>query len=127
MLLVHAHALASEWQPFYLISLCGSPDYMIKLRAFIFGSVVDLYWGYTHTRNYASVHNILKIIKIKFKIFTFYTFSLCAMCFEKHIIMNELLAHLAAMPKSLCNHQLSIVGQHYCHPLSVYIVQCHCL
>ena len=33
-----------------LAHLCGSPDYMVQVRAFIFGSVVDLYWGYTHKK-----------------------------------------------------------------------------
>ena len=35
---------------------------MVQLRAFIFGSVMDLYWGYTHTKNYAALDNIFKII-----------------------------------------------------------------
>ena len=36
--------------------------YMVKLRAFIFGSVMHLYWGYLQGRNYASVNNILKVM-----------------------------------------------------------------
>ena len=59
---------------------------MIKLRAFIFGSVVDLYWGYTHRRNYETVDNILKIINCLR--FLHFTFSPCTVCFEKHITMN---------------------------------------
>ena len=50
-----------KWQPFWQIPLCGSPGYMVKLRAFIFGSVMHLYWGYLQGRNYASVNNILKV------------------------------------------------------------------
>ena len=44
---------------------------VVKLRAFIFDSVMDLYRDYTHThththkRNYAAVDNILKIIILK--------------------------------------------------------------
>ena len=37
-----------KWQPFYLISLCGSHDNMVKLRAFIFGSCMHMYRDYTH-------------------------------------------------------------------------------
>ena len=33
---------------------------MIKLRAFIFGTVMHLYWGYPQGRNYTSINNILK-------------------------------------------------------------------
>ena len=35
---------------------------MAQFRAFIFGSVMDLYWGPTLAKNYAAVDNILKII-----------------------------------------------------------------
>ena len=34
---------------------------MVKLRVFIFGSVMYLYWGYLQDKNYASVNNILKV------------------------------------------------------------------
>ena len=34
---------------------------MVKLRVFLFGSVMHLYWGYPHGKNYASVNNILKV------------------------------------------------------------------
>ena len=51
-----------KWQPFWQIYLCGSPDNIVKLRAFIFGSVMYLYWGYMHRRNYLDLGNILKII-----------------------------------------------------------------
>ena len=46
----------------YLISLCDFPDYVVKLRAFTFASVMHLYWGHTQRRNYVAVDNILKII-----------------------------------------------------------------
>ena len=52
MPLVYAHEFVS-----------GSPDDMVYLRAIIFGSVMHLYWGHTHTRNYAVVDNILEMIK----------------------------------------------------------------
>ena len=45
-----------------LANFCGSPVYMVKLRAFIFGSVMHLYWGYPQGKNYASVNNILKVM-----------------------------------------------------------------
>ena len=34
---------------------------MINLRAFIFGSVMHLYWSYQQKTNYAFVNNILKV------------------------------------------------------------------
>ena len=54
--------------------LCGSPDYMVQFRAFIFGSVMDLYWDLILTKNYSAVDNILKVI-ITLNIFIFCTFS----------------------------------------------------
>ena len=48
---------------------------MIKLRAFIFGTVMHLYWSYPKERNYTSINNILKSYEF-FKKFTFYTFWL---------------------------------------------------
>ena len=38
---------------------------MIKLRAFIFGTVMHLYWGYPQERNYTSINNILKVMNFK--------------------------------------------------------------
>ena len=35
---------------------------MVKLRAFIFDTVMHLYWGYLQERNYASIDNILKVM-----------------------------------------------------------------
>ena len=35
---------------------------MVQLRAFIFGSVMDLYWGHTLTKNCAALDKIFKII-----------------------------------------------------------------
>ena len=46
-----------KWQPFEQISLCGSPVYMVKLRALIFGTVMHQYWGNPQGRNYASINN----------------------------------------------------------------------
>ena len=51
-----------KWQPIYQISLCGSPVDIVKLRAFIFGSVMHLYWGYPQQRNYVSINNIHKVM-----------------------------------------------------------------
>ena len=45
---------------------------MVKLRAFIFGSIMYLNWGYPQSKIYASANNILKIMILK-KI-TFCTF-----------------------------------------------------
>ena len=56
---------------------------MVKLRSFIFGSVMHLYWGYPQRTNYASVNNILKVKNLK----------------KIHIL--HFLAHLAYMPKIL--------------------------
>ena len=65
------------------ISLYDSHVYMVKLRAFIFGSVMYIYWGYPQVRNYASLDNILKIMNFLKKL---------------HF---ALLAHLTYMPKIL--------------------------
>ena len=35
---------------------------MVKLRAFIFGTVMHLYWGYLQGRNYACINNILEVM-----------------------------------------------------------------
>ena len=35
---------------------------MIKLRAFTFGTVMHLYWGYSQGRNYTFINNILKVM-----------------------------------------------------------------
>ena len=63
-----------KWEPFKLISLCASPDYIVLLRTFIFGK--GMYWGDKHRRNYAPLDNILKIIHSNshWTKFTFYTF-----------------------------------------------------
>ena len=36
---------------------------MVKLRAFIFGTVMHLYWGHPQEINYISTNNILKVMK----------------------------------------------------------------
>ena len=59
---------------------------MVKLRTFIFDTVMHLYWGYLQGRNYASINNILSYEF--FKKFTFCTF----------------LSHLTYMPKVLILH-----------------------
>ena len=53
MLLVYAHKILSQCDVYFLngghfgkISSFGSPVNMIKLRAFIFGTVMRLYWDY---------------------------------------------------------------------------------
>ena len=51
-----------KWWPFYQISFCGCSVYKVKLRAFIFGSVMHLYWRYIQERNYATTDYILKIM-----------------------------------------------------------------
>ena len=35
---------------------------MVKLRAFIFGTVMHLYWGHLWGRNYISIDNILRVM-----------------------------------------------------------------
>ena len=35
---------------------------MVKLRAFIFDTIMHLYWGYLQGRNYASINNVLKVM-----------------------------------------------------------------
>ena len=47
---------------------------MLKLRTFIFGTVMYLYWGYVHGKNYGTVTNVPKIMTSEF--FTFYTFGI---------------------------------------------------
>ena len=36
--------------------------YMVKLGAFIFGTVMHQYWDYPQGRNYASIDDILKVM-----------------------------------------------------------------
>ena len=55
---------------------------MVKLRAFVFGSVVHLYWDYTQRSSYAAVDNIIKIINF-LKKFTFCTF------FHMHNVLSD--------------------------------------
>ena len=55
-----------KWQPFWQNSLCYTLDNIVKLRAFIFGSVMYLYWGYMVKRNYVDLDNILKINTLQF-------------------------------------------------------------
>ena len=63
-----------KWQPFYQIPLCGSPVYMIKLRAFIFGSVMHLYWSYPREE---IMHLLIIFLKLWIlRIFRFCTFWL---------------------------------------------------
>ena len=56
MPLVYAHELVNEYKMYFemaailAISLCGSPNYGVKLRAFIFDSVMDLHCGYTEKK-----------------------------------------------------------------------------
>ena len=72
------------------LTFCGSPDYMVRLTAFIFGSDMHLYWGYTHTWNYAAVENIFEIINFLKKNHISHLVPLCIMYFEIHITMNYL-------------------------------------
>ena len=66
--------------------LYGSPVYMVKLRAFLFDTVMHLYWGYLQGRNYASINNILKVMNF----------------LKIHIL--HFLSHLTYMPKILILH-----------------------
>ena len=59
---------------------------MVKLRAFIFDTVMHLYWGYPQGRKYASINNILKVTNF----------------FKNHIL--HFLSHLTYMPKILILH-----------------------
>ena len=52
-----------KWQPFCFFFLYfASPSNMDRLSAFIIGTVMHLFWGYIHRRNYVSVANILKVM-----------------------------------------------------------------
>ena len=69
MPLVYAHEILSQCDMHFLngshfskFLLCGSPVYMVKLRAFIFGTVMHRYWGYPQGRKYVSIYNILKVM-----------------------------------------------------------------
>ena len=57
-----------------------------KLRAFIFDTVMHLYWGYLQGRNYVSINNILKVMNF----------------LKIHIL--HFLSHLTYMPKILILH-----------------------
>ena len=60
---------------------------MVKLRACIFGSVVDLHWAHKHTRNYEAVDKFLEIIIFKKDYYILHFFPWTA-CFEIDIAMN---------------------------------------
>ena len=60
------------------ISLFGSHAIIGKLTAFIFGSIIYLYWSYACRGNYAAMDNILKIINLKN--FQIVPFSLNVQC-----------------------------------------------
>ena len=51
MPLVFAHKIFCQCDPHFEMAailanfLCGSPVYIVKFRAFIFGSVMHLHWG----------------------------------------------------------------------------------
>ena len=69
MPLVYAHEILSQCDVYFLngghfskFLLYGSPVNMIKLRAFIFGTVMHFYWGYPQGRNYTSINNILEVM-----------------------------------------------------------------
>ena len=69
MPLVYAHELFSEYNLYFLngshfssflyVALLSN---MVKLRTFISGTVMHLYWGYPQERNYSSIDNILKVM-----------------------------------------------------------------
>ena len=64
-----------------LFSLFASPSYMIGLEAFIFATVMRLFWGYPHERNYASLA-FIKIMNFKMSSHsTAFEFT-CTVCFE---------------------------------------------
>ena len=77
-----------KWQPFQWSSFCGSPDYLVKLGAFIFGSVVYLYWGHRHTKK------IIYLWRISLKLLIFKNVHIVhsplpfTMCFEIHLTIN---------------------------------------
>ena len=52
---------------------------MVTLRAFLFGSIMHLFWSYIHRRNYVTVSNILEIINFLncFLILHFLTHAQC--------------------------------------------------
>ena len=80
--LVYAHEILSQCDAYFLSGgylskyfLFGSPVYMVKLRAFIFSTVMHLYGGNLWGRNYISIDSILKSYEF-LKVFTFCTFLL---------------------------------------------------
>lgn len=88
---------------------------MVRLKAFIIGTVMHLFWGYPNRRNYAFATNILKGYEFLTD-FTFCSFELTYIgCSE--IAMNSFLVDLPFIPKSLCNHELSAMSHHCkcCH------------
>ena len=44
-----------------LFSLFAPPANMVSLGAFVFGTIIHLFWGYPHRRNCALVTNIHKV------------------------------------------------------------------
>ena len=93
---------------------------MFKLRAFIFGSVVDCY---THRGKFQTVDNILKIINcLRLLHFTLFPH---AQCFVKHITMNCWLIWQSCQGVYAiisCSLWVSIFIVHYLITLSCVIV-----
>ena len=68
---------------------------MVQVRAFIFDSVMDLYWGHTLTKKYAAVDNILKIITFKdFHILHFFANAQYALRYTVQYILLVLLVFM---------------------------------
>ena len=100
MPLVYAHELVSEYNLYFLNGSHFSSILHVALLTawfnFIFGSVMHLYWGNTHTKNYASVDNILKIIIFlkDFHIFHLFSHAQCALRFTVQLILFALLVFM---------------------------------
>ena len=80
---------------------------MVNFGAFMFSTVMHLYLGYPHRRNYATVANVLKINNVKNLHFALYEFT-CTVCFKIHFTMISLcylyscvMYYLSKMPNEL--------------------------
>ena len=113
---------------------------MIKLRTFIPGTVMHLYWGYPQRRNYMSINNILKVVNVlNFSLFgsfgihakdTNFTFGTphthlyrytqthahIQHRYRYHFHILHFLAHLAYMPKIF-----GILQTHTCTDTQTYV------
>ena len=95
---------------------------MVWLGAFIFGTIIHLFWGYLHRKNYVLVTNILKVTFFK-KSSHFALFELtCIGCSEIAITIFGLFGIHAKQPiLPWTVYHMSLL-HHHCHCMCMWTV-----